>query len=138
MLESNKNAYAALVVAETGFAARFPQADAASYVDALFASAGVAPTAAERQNAVSAYGGGGQAGRAAALRSVADSTSVRNAEFRGAFVLMEYFGYMRRDPDQVGYSFWLGKLNQFNGNYIAAEMVKSFIISGEYQQRFGP
>jgi hypothetical protein len=44
---------------------------------------------------------------------------------------------MRRDPDDAGYNFWLGKLNQFGGNYVAAEMVKAFITSDEYQQRFG-
>jgi len=32
----------------------------------------------------------------------------------------------------------VGKLNQFNGNYIAAEMVKAFITSSEHQRRFGP
>ena len=26
----------------------------------------------------------------------------------------------------------------FNGDYVGAEMVKSFIVSGEYRQRFGP
>jgi hypothetical protein len=49
---------------------------------------------------------------------------------------MEYFGYLRRDPDAAGYAFWLGKLNHF-GNYLNAEMVKSFIISPEYRSRFG-
>jgi hypothetical protein len=37
----------------------------------------------------------------------------------------------------VGYNFWLSKLNQFNGNYVEAEMVKAFITSIEYRQRFG-
>jgi len=61
-------------------------------------------------------------------------------------VLMQYFGYLRRNPndapeaglDFTGYNFWLDKLNQFNGNFISAEMVKAFISSGEYRQRFGP
>jgi hypothetical protein len=50
---------------------------------------------------------------------------------------MEYFGYLRRDPDQPGYDFWLSKLNQFGGNYVQAEMVKAFTSSAEYRQRFG-
>jgi hypothetical protein len=37
-----------------------------------------------------------------------------------------------------GFNFWLAKLDQFNGNFIQAEMVKAFISSGEYCQRFGP
>jgi hypothetical protein len=58
--------------------------------------------------------------------------------------LSEYFGYLRRNPndapdgDYTEYEFWLNKLNQFSGDYIAAEMVKAFISSGEYRQRFGP
>jgi hypothetical protein len=61
-----------------------------------------------------------------------------------AFVLAQYFGYLRRDPnsgrdsDYTGYDFWLTKLNKFKGTYIAAEMVKAFISSDEYRHRFGP
>ena len=68
---------------------------------------------------------------------MADSNSVRAAEFNSAFVLMEYFGYLRRNPDEYGYNFWLSKLNEFKGNYIQAEMVKAFLDSTEYKQRFG-
>jgi hypothetical protein len=50
---------------------------------------------------------------------------------------MEYFGFLRRNSDQPGFIFWLAKLNQFNGDFTAAEMVKSFIESNEYRQRFG-
>ena len=57
-------------------------------------------------------------------------------EFNAAFVLMEYFGYLKRDPDAAGYQHWLDKLNLY-GNYIDAEMVKSFITSPEYRARFG-
>jgi hypothetical protein len=66
------------------------------------------------------------------------------AEFNRAFVLMQYFGYLRRNPTDLpdssftGYDFWLGKLNQFNGNFIQAEMVKAFLNSDEYRQRFAP
>jgi len=58
---------------------------------------------------------------------------------------MQYFGYLRRNPndppeptlDFQGYNFWLNKLNQFNGDFRAAEMVKAFLVSTEYRQRFG-
>ena len=75
-----------------------PLAPAAAYVDALFASAGVTPTAAERNAAINAFGAGGTGGRVAALRSVTDSVSLRAAEARVSFVLAEYFGYLRRNP----------------------------------------
>ena len=60
-----------------------------------------------------------------------------NAELNRAFVQLEYFGYMKRDPDDAGYAFWLGKLNQFSGNFVNAEMVLAFISSPEYRARFG-
>lgn len=82
--------------------------------------------------------------RAQALRLVAESPRFRTSEFNRAFVLMEYFGYLRRNPDDApdnnlsGYNFWLGKLNQFNGSFTNAEMVKAFLNSTEYRTRFGP
>ncbi|MEP6568958.1 MAG: TIGR03118 family protein [Acidobacteriota bacterium] len=82
--------------------------------------------------------------RAQALRIVAESDYFRANELNRAFVLMEYFGYLRRNPNDPpdnnldGYNFWLNKLNQFNGNFVNAEMVKAFIKSTEYRGRFGP
>lgn len=136
-LEQNKQAYAEQIAGSAAFARHFPETSGDAYVGALYESAGVAPTSAEREAAVSAFGSGGQAGRVAALRSVADSASLRAAEQRAAFVLMQYFGYLRRDPDRVGFNFWLKKLNEFQGNFIRAEMVKAFITSLEYRARFG-
>jgi cytochrome c peroxidase len=138
VLEQNKQNYAAQVVGSVEFGTRFPTSQSGTqFVNALYASAGVTPTQAEVDAAVSAFGAGGSTGRTAALRNVADSTSVVQAEFNPAFVLMEYFGYLRRDPDADGYNFWLTKLEQFNGNYVQSEMVKAFIVSGEYRGRFG-
>jgi len=75
--------------------------------------------------------------RASALRQIAENDRFVAAKRNAAFVMMEYFGYLRRDPDASGYQFWLNKLNQFGGNFEQAEMVKAFINSGEYRQRFG-
>jgi uncharacterized protein (TIGR03118 family) len=81
---------------------------------------------------------GGTLTRAQVLRQVAESEEFALNEMNRAFVTMEYFGYLRRDPDTSGFNFWLNKLNAFNGNFISAEMVKAFISSSEYRQRFGP
>jgi hypothetical protein len=64
---------------------------------------------------------------------------------------MQYFGYLRRNPndpqdtDHTGYDFWLTKLNNFTQpgddalvRVQKADMVKAFIVSGEYRGRFGP
>jgi CSLREA domain-containing protein len=143
-LEANRQAYAEQIVGSPEFITTYPLSmTATQYVEALFTSAVVTPANAETQEAVAAFGGGGTPGRVAAFRKVVDSQSMRDREFRGAFVLMQYFGYLRRNPtdvpdvDDSGYQFWLAKLNQFNGNFQQAEMVKAFISSVEYRQRFG-
>jgi hypothetical protein len=74
---------------------------------------------------------------AQALRTIVEDADFVHSEFNKAFVLMQYFGYLRRDPDDAGFNLWLNKLNQFNGNFVQAEMVKAFITSVEYRQRFG-
>ena len=81
--------------------------------------------------------------RARAVRRVAENVALVEQEKNKAFVLMQYFGYLRRnpndvDPDHTGYDFWLQKLISFNGNFINAEMVKAFLDSTEYRARFGP
>ena len=120
----------------------------AQFIDALFTNAGVTPTASDRNAAINEFGSATNttdtAARARALRRVAENSTLNAQEFNRAFVLMQFFGYLRRDPnsgpdtDYTGYDFWLTKLNQFNGNFVAAEMVKAFITSTEYRQRFGP
>jgi thermitase len=142
-LEANKVAFTQAFVQRSQFVALYPQGmPAASYVDTLFSTAGVTPTASERNSAIGVYGSGDTAGRAAALRAVAENQTFQQREVNSAFVLMEYFGYLQRDPDAApntdfsGYNFWLAKLNQFNGDYSAAEMVKAFTSSIEYRARF--
>jgi hypothetical protein len=118
------------------------------FVDVLNANAGNALSANERASAIGLFGSASDTtnltARAQALRQVAADADLNRAEFNRAFVLMQYFGYLRRNPndlpdsDYTGFDFWLTKLNQFNGNFQNAEMVKAFILSGEYRQRFGP
>jgi hypothetical protein len=142
-LEANKVAFTQTFVQRSQFVSLYPQGMAAAqYVDSLFQKTGITPSTQDRNVAISAYGSGDTAGRAAALRAVAENTAFQQKEFNNAFVLMEYFGYLQRDPDAApdsdftGYNFWLTKLNQFNGNYIQAEMVKAFTSSIEYRGRF--
>ena len=150
-LESNKVAFANDFVTRTRFSTLYPTTlTPAQFVDALIMNAGFTPTPAERQAFINEFGTAtttvDTAARARALRDVAQNGTFNQQELNRAFVLMEYFGYLRRNPydppeatlDYAGYNFWLGKLNQFNGNYINAEMVKAFILSGEYRHRFGP
>jgi hypothetical protein len=96
------------------------------------------PAADAFRNALVAGLNGATETRATVLRKVAEQEELNVREFNAAFVTMEYFGYLRRDPDTAGFNFWLNKLNSFNGDFLAAEMVRAFIESLEYRQRFGP
>ena len=142
-LEQNKQTYFAQLAASPRFTTLYPQSMAAEQlVDALNANAGGALSQAER-NALVAELNGGAKTRAQALRAVAEDADLAKAEFNRAFVLMQYFGYLRRNPSDApdtdfgGYNFWLQKLDEFQGNFIQAEMVKAFISSTEYRRRFG-
>jgi len=148
-LENNKNLFAADFVARARFTAAHPTTlTPAQFVDALFANAAVIPSTDERNAAINEFAGAPTsadlAARARVVRSVAEHSALTQQEFNRAFVLMQYFGYLRRnpndapDPDFGGYNFWLSKLNQFNGNFINADMVKAFLLAGEYKERFGP
>jgi subtilisin family serine protease len=152
VLEANKAAFAQEFVLRSRFTTAYPSGATtpAQFVDALYANAGVTPSAAERTSVIGEFAGAptsaNTAARGRALRRVAENTALVNQEKNRAFVLAQYFGYLRRNPydppestlDFGGYNFWLGKLNQFNGNFVNADMVKAFLDSGEYRHRFGP
>ena len=73
--------------------------------------------------------------RAQVLRDLIDIPELVRREYNPSFVLMQYFGYLRRNPDRDGYNFWLNVLEtQAPENYRG--MVCAFITSAEYQRRF--
>jgi len=146
-LENNKQNFFLEFVQRSRFTSAYPTSVTADqFVDQLFANAGVVPSSTERAAAIGEFGGFSSStdivARAHVLRRVVENSTLTQQEFNRAFVLMQYFGYLRRNPndspdsDFTGFNFWLNKLNQTNGNYLAAEMVKAFIVSGEYRARF--
>jgi hypothetical protein len=151
-LETNKRDFLARFVARPEFVAAYPLTQTpAQFVDALNAntkdpaqsSSGGSLTQGERDQLVAELAAGTKT-RAEVLRAVAESAALRQRQFNRAFVYMQYVGYLRRNPnatpdtDYTGYNFWLGKLEEFHGNYINAELVKAFITSIEYRKRFAP
>ena len=141
-LDANKTAFANEFVERPEFIALYPVTQTpAEFVDALYAHAGIVPTPSERQASIDEFNNfNGARGRV--LRRLGENQTLAQREFNRAFVLMQYFGYLRRNPDDApdndlsGYNFWLNKLNQFHGNFVNAEMVKAFILSAEYRRRF--
>ncbi|MCA1616046.1 MAG: hypothetical protein LC800_18485, partial [Acidobacteria bacterium] len=73
--------------------------------------------------------------RAQVLREIIESQQVANRFFNRGFVLSEYFGYLRRDPDAGGFNAWLNYLNANPTDF--RTMVNGFINSQEYRSRFG-
>jgi hypothetical protein len=153
-IEDNKQAFAEEFVQRSRFTTAYPLTlTPAQFVDglnAMAATSGVNPLSSSERDQLVADLSAGIKTRAQVLRAVAEDQTLSNAEYNRAFVLMQYFGYLRRNPndpqdsDYTGYDFWLTKLNNFTqpGDDVLvrvqnAEMVKAFIVSAEYRGRFG-
>jgi hypothetical protein len=150
VLERNKQAYIDRFVTLKRFTDKYPaNMVPAVFVDTLNRNAGSPLSTAEVATLTGEHTAGAKS-RAQVLRQIAEHQNLVNSEFNRAFVLMQFFGYLRRNPDDTpdkdhtGYDFWLGKLNSFtqSGDDVLvrvqkAEMVKAFITSGEYRKRFG-
>jgi CSLREA domain-containing protein len=149
-LENNKQSYALEFVQTTRFGTTLPTSlTPDQFVDRLNQNGGGVLSLSERAAVIALFGGAANSSdvnaRAKTVRQVADDADLVSGESNRAFVLAEYFGYLRRNPndapettlDYTGYDFWLTKLNQFNGDYIQSEMVKAFVSSDEYRKRFG-
>ena len=146
-LENNKRAFMDEFVQRPRFTSAYPATmRPVQFVDKLFGNARVPSTDPDYAAALTDFGAATDtsnlAARARVLRRVAENSTLTQQQFNPAFVLMEYFGYLQRDPnsgrdaDFTGYDFWLEKLNRFNGNFQNAEMVKAFVSSTEYRGRF--
>jgi hypothetical protein len=139
-LGGNKDLYTQAFFNRSEFQARYNGLTNAQYVDKLFETEGITPTQTERNELVDSLDHCsftlGCPTRVTVLRKIIEHPAFDRKVFNEAFVTMEYFGYLRRDPDPAGFQFWLAKLNQFNGDFIKAEMVKAFISSNEYRNRF--
>jgi hypothetical protein len=152
-LAANRDAFLLDFVSRRGasdgraFLDKFPPGTpAATIIDTLFTNAGVQPTTTERQSLLTQLSANPDSAqlRAAVLKAVAEHPQLQQQERSRAFVLMQYFGYLRRNPDDApeekrnfdGLNFWLGKLDDNGGDFVRAEMVKAFLESTEYRQRF--
>ncbi len=140
-LEQTKQAYLLAFVQRPEFTAKYATATTANaFVDALIASintnSGV-DLSSMQQALINKYqtGGNMNESRALATRDAIDAMAFQDAEYNAAFVLMQYFGYLVRDPEPAGFLFWLDVLNNRVPNNFQG-MVCAFITSAEYQRRF--
>jgi hypothetical protein len=134
-LEASKQVFANDWVARAAFLQVYPSTMTPSqFVNKLFDTAGLIPYTAQRQQLITDMQNGKT--RAQAVRDVSEIADLKTREYNPSFVLMQYFGYLHRDPDQGGYDFWLNVLNNREPNNYRG-MICSFITSREYQERFG-
>jgi len=131
--------YANTFVGRPEFVAAYPAAlSAETFVNNLYntAALGGPEFATQRQAAIDGLNAATKT-RAQVLLDLIEIQQYKDREYNPAFVLMQYFGYLRRDPDQGGYDFWLNILNGSQPRNFRG-MVCSFITSTEYQLRSGP
>jgi CSLREA domain-containing protein len=149
-LIDNKKSFLTHFVQRSRFTNLYGSMSNAPFVDALNTNAGNPLSPSERNQLVNDLNSNAKT-QAQVLQAVAEHPNLVMSEFNRAFVLMQFFGYLRRNPsdpqdtDYSGYDFWLTKINSFTVpgddplvRAQKAEMVKAFITSTEYRQRFGP
>ena len=131
---TSKQAFTDEWVNRPDFKAKYDQLSSPSaYVDEVLHTAGV--TLSNRDALVSALQSG-QKSRAQLLREIVESQEVEDKFFIEGFVSMQYFGYLKRDPDAIGFSNWVQTLQADPSNF--RHMIFGFIYSTEYRSRFGP
>jgi hypothetical protein len=141
LLEENTRALLDEWVTRPQFRFEFDQLGDAQFVERLAQNTG-ANIRVETRNALTSALAERRMTRAQVLRAIAEDADFGRREFAPAFVLMQYFGYLQRNPDEGrdanwdGYNYWLAKLNEFGGDHVRAELVKAFINSAEYRARF--
>lgn len=134
-LETTKQALTANWVERTAFKDAYSVTlSPEEFVNKLFDSANLRAYTTERQQLATDMRNGKS--RAQVLRDVIEIPEFKTRQYNPAFVLMQYFGYLRRNVDQGGYDFWLDVLNNRDPNNYPG-MICSFITSREYQERFG-
>ena len=147
VINTNKRAFVDKFVTRPEFQAVYGNLTAAQFVDQLAKTTGVPLSSADRSALITEAA----TNRASVVFKMVDGTNTiadghlvfqttygeqyYKKEFDTVFVFMEYIGYLRRNPDQDGYNHWLNKLRTF-GNFVDAEMVRAFIVSPEYRNRF--
>jgi Calx-beta domain/FG-GAP-like repeat len=131
-LEAAKAAFINEFMGRPEFLVKYNGLNNTQYVDTLLTTAGITHPA--RDFWIVALGDGSRT-RAQVLREIAESGEVYNKYFNQAFVVMQYFGYLRRQPDAF-YLDWIAVLDANPNDYRG--MVSGFMNSAEYRLRFGP
>ena len=132
-LEAAKVAFINAFMARPAFVSAYNSLTNQQYVDMLLNTANAGISAATRQTMIDGLNNSTMT-RAAVLRQIVESPEVAAKYNHQAYAVMEYFGYLRRQPDAL-YLNWISVLDSTND---PRGMVDGFVTSTEYRQRFGP
>jgi hypothetical protein len=132
-LEAAKTAFIDDFMTRPAFARQYDSLNDTAFVDKLLQTSGV-DLSSSRQGLIDALSTR-RLSRAAVLRQIAESTQVYQKYYNQAFVVMEYFGYLHRDPDAL-YTDWIRALDANPAD--SRRMVDGFVNSAEYRNRFVP
>jgi hypothetical protein len=140
-LEPDKTFLLADFVQRSSFVTKYASAQAGSaFVDAILQTVQTSSNlnlSSKRPELIAEYANGTDQvdSRSRVVRKIVDYPEYQKAETNPAFVLMQYFGYLTREPDQGGLDFWLNVLNSTNPSNFRG-MVCAFINSAEYQKKY--
>ena len=151
VINANKQAFVQNFINRAEFQAIYGALNPTQFVDKLAQTTGVPVAPADRQALIDEVTANANNKANVVFKVVDGAVAINNEghlnftttygkayfdkEFNDCFVFMEYIAYLRRNPDQDGFNFWLAKMNQF-GNWVDAQMVLAFVLSPEYRGRF--
>jgi hypothetical protein len=132
-LEDNKVAFVNEFMARPDFQTKYGAlTDPTAYVDGLLQTVGL-PNHPGKAGWIAGLTNNSLT-RGQVLRALVESGEVYTKYYNEAFVIMQYFGYLRRSAD-LSYLQWIETMNQTGGDY--RTMINGFLNSAEYRQRFG-
>jgi hypothetical protein len=136
-LESNLNQFASDWVERTKFRARYKSSTAEGYVDALSQNAGITLAPGERAALIDKLSSGAMT-RAEVLTNIVNNKAFVEREDTRSLVLLHYFGYFHRNPDDPpdnnlqGFNFWIEEVEKTGEK---ERLPRAFMASGEYEHR---
>lgn len=135
-LDANLRQLSRRFIERPEFKAAYARARDEQYVERLLTNAGIAAADDQRAALVRSLADGTQT-RADVLSAVAADETFARRDFNPAFVLVHYFAYLRRNPDDPpdtdmsGYNFWLKEFAESGGD--RTRLTDAFTASAEYR-----
>ena len=123
--EAAKVAFANAFVLQSSFTTKYPSLSGQALAEGLLQTAGLP---------AGSYNAGAQT-NGQILRGIAESQAALDKFLTEGTVSIQYFAFLRRDPDTIGYQNNVTTLNANPSNL--RHMIFIFIYSSEYRGRFG-